>query len=86
MTRVTLSTDRIDLIDKYNTWCHIVRLAEQITHTARTDTDEHLHELRTGQRKERNIRLTGNCLGKQRLTGSRRSYKQGTLRQLRTDL
>ena len=51
-----------------------------------TDTDEHLHELRTGQRKERNIRLAGNRLGKQCLTGSRRPYKQGTLRQLRTDL
>ena len=72
-TRATLSGNRINLIDKHDTWCILLCILKQITHTARTNTDEHLDEIRTGNREERNTSFSGNCLCKQCLTCSRRS-------------
>ena len=55
-------TDGIDLIDEDDAWCRLCRLLEQITHTARTDADEHLDEIRTGQTVERHLCLAGHGL------------------------
>ena len=57
-------TDGIDLIDEDDTWCRLGRLLEQITYTARTDADEHLDEIRTGQTVERHLCLAGHGLRK----------------------
>ena len=86
VTGVTALTDRIDLIDKDDTRCLLLRFLKQIPHTGSSDTDEHLHKIRTCQREKRYLRLARHCLGKERLTGSRRSHKKRTLRQLRTDV
>ena len=85
MAGITAPSDGIDLIDEDDAGSLLICLAEQIAHTGSTDTDIHFHELRTGDGEERNLRLTGHGLCKQSLTGSRRPYQQGTLRQLRTD-
>ena len=57
-------TDGIDLIDEDDARCRLRRLLKQITHTTRTDTDEHLDEIRTGQTVERHLCLTGHGLRK----------------------
>ena len=43
---ITCLSDRIDLIDKYDTWCLLLRLLEQIPHTGRSDADIHFYERR----------------------------------------
>ena len=70
---VTALTDGIDLINENNTWCHLLCLLKQITHSRCTYTDEHLYEIRSGKREKRNFCFAGHRLCKQCLTGSRRS-------------
>ena len=55
-------TDGIDLIDEDDARCRLRRLLKQITHTTRTDADEHLDEIRTGQTVERHLCLAGHGL------------------------
>ena len=76
----TASCNCIDLIDKDDTRCILLSLLEQVSDTGCTDTDKHFHKIRTGDRKERNSRFSGNCLRKQCLTGSRRAYQQHAFR------
>ena len=83
---VTLLADRIDLIDKHDARGLFLGLLKQVTNLGGTAADEHLDELRARNAKERNARLAGNGLGKQRLTGTRRANKKSTARQLGTDL
>ena len=83
---VTALTDGVHLIDENDTRRHGLGLLKQVTHTGRADADEHLHEVRTAQREERHIGLTGHRLGQQGLTGSRRAHQKSSLRQLGTDL
>ena len=77
---------RIDLINENNTGSYLSCLLEQIPHPACAHTHEHLHKVRAGNREERYIRFTGNCLGKQRLTRTGRAYQQRALRQLCANL
>ena len=71
---VTLLTDRIDLINKYDTWCFFLCLLEQISDLGGTHTYKHFYEFRTGHREERYIGLSRNCFCKHCFTGSRRTY------------
>ena len=57
-------TDGVDLVDEDDTRCRLRRLLKQITHTARTDADEHLDEIRTGQTVKRHLCLAGHRLRK----------------------
>ena len=79
-TSATLAADRIDLIDEHDAWCILLGLIKQITHTGGTDTDEHLDEVRTGNREERHACLTGYGTGQQGLTSTRRAKEQNALR------
>ena len=47
-TSLTLLSDGIDLIDKYDTGSFFLRLSEQITDFGCSHTYEHFHEFRTG--------------------------------------
>ena len=69
----------IDFIDEDDARCLLLSLLEQVTHTAGTHADEHLHEIGTRHRKERHASLAGYGLRHQRLTRSRRTYEQRTL-------
>ena len=51
-----------------------------------TDADEHLDKIRTRDREERHVRLTGDGLCKQSLTGSRRAHHQNALGDLAAEL
>ena len=79
-TCATLATNRINFVDEDNTWRILFRLCKKITYTRCTNTYEHFYEIRTGNRKEWNSRFSGNCLRKQCLTGSRRTYQQHAFR------
>ena len=61
---VTLFTDGIDLIDKDDTRSFLICLLEEVPDLRGTHADEHLNELRAGDREERNVRLTSNGLCK----------------------
>ena len=82
----TCTSHSINLINKDDTGSLFLCLLEQVADTGCTYTHEHFHEVRTRQREERHIRFTGNSLGKQRLTGSRRAYQQCTLRYFTTQV
>src|SRR5699024_7744799 len=83
---VPLFTDGIDLINEDDTRRLLVRLFEEVTHFGSAHSDKHLYELRSGNGEERNICLSGYCLGKQSLTGTRRAYEKGSFRHGSTDL
>ena len=56
--RVTLLTDGIDLINKYDTWCFFSGLFEQITNFGCTTSDKHFNKFTTRNREERNPGFT----------------------------
>ena len=82
---ITGAANRVDLIDEDDGRGDLRRLLEQIAHTARADADEHLHEVRAGDREERHVCLTGDGLCKQCFARARRADEQRALRQLRAD-
>src|SRR4051812_43327522 len=69
-------TDRVDLVDEDDAGRVGLSLFEKITHSRRTDADEHLDEIRSGHREERTSGFAGNRAGKQRLAGTRRTDEQ----------
>ncbi|MNC31197.1 hypothetical protein D3C75_795110 [compost metagenome] len=75
-----LTSDSIDFIDKDNTRCILLRILEQITHTGCADTDEHFHEVGTGDAEERNTGFTGYRTCQQGFTCTWRAYEKHTLR------
>ena len=85
-TGASVSADRVDLVDEHDRRRMLLRLLKQVTHTARTDTDEHLNKVRTGNREERHARLTCNSSCKQRFTGTGRAEQQHAARDSRTDI
>ena len=78
-TGSSLSCHCIYLINKYDTGCVLLSFRKHIPHTGCSDSDKHLDEIRTGQAEEWYSGLSGHCLCKQRLTGSRRSHKDNSL-------
>ena len=81
---VTALTDGVDLINEDDTRCLLCGLTEQVTDLSGTHTDKHLYELRTGNREERHMSLTGHSTCNQRLARSWRANKQCSLRQTGT--
>ena len=82
----TCTTHSVDLIDEDDARRFLLGLAEQVTHTAGTHAHEHLHEVGTRHREERHVGLTRYGFRQQRLTRSRRAYKQRTLGDLTTQV
>ena len=80
------TADSIYLIDEDDSRCFLFGLTEEVTHTTCTHTDKHLHKVRTAHGEEGHTGLTGYSFGKQGLTGTRRTYQQGTFGNFRTDL
>src|SRR5699024_10924508 len=57
----TLTTNSINLINKYNTRCIFLCVFKQIMHQASTDPNEHLNKVRNANRKERCACFASNC-------------------------
>ena len=78
-TSAALAAHRIDFIDEHDAGGVFLGLLEQIAHPAGTDTHEHLHELRTGNREEGHAGLPSYGLGEQGFTGTRGAHQQHPL-------
>ncbi len=82
--RATLASDGVDLVDEDDAGAVLLGLVEHVAHTGRTHTDEHLDEVRTGDREERDTGLACHRSGEEGLTGSGRPVQQHTARDLRS--
>src|SRR5690554_3850586 len=78
----TMAADGVDLVDKDDAGGVLLALFEHVAHPAGADTDEHLDEVRTGDREEGNIRLAGDGARQQGLTRARGADKKAALRNL----
>ena len=68
-----MAADGVDLVHEDDAGRVLFRLLEEVADAAGADADEHLDEVRAGDREERHPGLAGNGAGEQRLTGSGRS-------------
>src|SRR5258706_3766393 len=75
-----MPSDGVDFIDKDNAGCVLLALLEQVAYSRSAHTNKHLDEIRTRNRKERNVRFAGNRTRQQSLAGSRRAHHQNALR------
>ena len=75
----TVAADGVDLVHEDDAGGVLLGLLEQVAHARGTDADEHLDEVRAGDREERHAGLAGDCAGQQRLTGARRPVQQHAL-------
>ena len=80
-----MTPDGVDLVDEDDGGRILLRLGEQVAHTARADADEHLDEIGTGDRVEGHICLPRDGTGEQGLTGAGRTVEQYALRDAGTD-
>ena len=74
-----LAADRVDLVDEDDARAVLLGLLEQVAHPGGADADEHLDEVRTRDREERNPGLTRDGAGQQRLAGAGRAVEQHAL-------
>src|SRR3546814_2502138 len=75
-----MTADGVDFVDEDDAGRILLRLFEHVAHTRCADADEHFDEVRTGNREEGHVRLTGNGAGQQRLTGAGRADAQDAAR------
>ena len=80
-----LAADRVDLVDEDDARRVALGLVEQVADAAGADADEHLDELRAGDREERHAGLAGDGPGHQRLAGARRAHQQHAARDARAE-
>src|SRR3546814_9181606 len=69
--RAPMPTHRVDLVDEDDARRGLLGLFEHVAHTRRTDTDEHLDEVRARNGEEGHARLTRDRAREQRLAGAR---------------
>ena len=81
-----MTADRVDFIDEDDAGRVLLALLEQVAHARRADADEHLDEVGTADREERNVRFARDGARQQRLAGSRRAHQQHALRDAAAEL
>ena len=74
-----LPADGVDLVDEDDARRVLLGLLEQVAHPGGADADEHLDEVRAGDRVERHAGLAGDRAGQQRLAGAGRAVEQHAL-------
>ena len=79
-TRTAMPANRVDFVDEDDAGRVLLALFKEIAYAARAHADEHFHEVRTGNREERNVGLTGDGARQQGLARAWRSDKQHALR------
>ena len=83
-TCTSVSAHCVDLVNEDDGRSVFLCSFKEVTDTGRTHTDEHFHEIGTGDREERTARLTCYRLCKQCLTGTGRTEQQHAPRDLCT--
>ena len=81
--RAALAADRVDLVDEDDARRVLLGLLEQVAHAGGADADEHLDEVRAGDRVERHARLARDRARQQGLAGAGRAVEQHALGDLR---
>ena len=74
-----MAADGVDFVDEHDARRVFLSLLEQVAHARGADADEHLDEVRTADREERNVRFAGDRASEQGLAGSRRAHQQYAL-------
>ena len=75
-----VAADGVDLVHEDDAGGVLLRLLEEVADAAGADADEHLDEVRAGDREERDAGLAGDRAGEQRLAGAGRAVEQHALR------
>ncbi len=75
----TVTADSVDLINEDDAGRVLLALFEQVANTRCADADEHLHEVGTGDREERDVGFASDCAREEGLAGARRSDEQDAL-------
>ena len=81
----TVPADGVDLVDEDDGGGVGLGLLEQVTHAGGADADEHLDEVRAGDRVERHAGLAGDGAREQGLAGTGRAVEQHALGDLGAD-
>ncbi len=84
-TGTAVPSDSVDFVDEDDAGSVFLALLEQVADATRADADEHLNEVRAGDREERNVRFTCNRAGQQGFARSRRSDQQDAFRDTPTE-
>src|SRR5204862_6778228 len=71
-TRAAVAPDGVDLVHEDDAGAVLLGLLEQVAHSRGADADEHLDEVRTGNREERHAGLARYGASEQGLAGTRR--------------
>ncbi len=80
-----LTADGVDLVHEDDGGLVLSSRGEQVAHPGRADADEHLHELRSGDRDERHARLARDGPSEQGLSRARRADQEHALRDAGAD-
>ena len=80
-----LAADRVDLVDEHDAGRRLLGLFEQVADARGADADEHLDEVGTRDREERNARFARDRASEQRLAGARRAQQQHALGNARAE-
>ncbi len=75
----------VDLVHEDDAGRVLLGLLEEVADARRADADEHLDEVRAGDREERHARLAGDGTRQQRLAGARRAVEQDALGDARAE-
>src|SRR3954468_150907 len=75
----------VDLVHEDDAGRVLLGLLEEVADARRADADEHLDEVRAGDREEGNARLAGHGPREQRLAGARRAVEQDALGNARAE-
>src|SRR5947209_1259191 len=81
-----MAADGVDLVHEDDARRVLLALLEQVAHSGGADANEHLDEIGSGDREERNVRLSRDRLRQQRLPGAGRTNEQHALRDLAAEL
>ena len=81
----TMAPDGVDLVDEDDGGRVGLGLLEEVTDAARAHTDEHLDEVRAGDRVERDAGLPGDRTSEERLAGAGRAVEEDALGDLGPD-
>src|SRR5436309_2685952 len=82
---LALAADGVDFVHEDDAGRVLLRLVEEVADAARADADEHLHELRAGDREEGHAGFAGDRLAEQGLAGSGRPDQQHALGDARAE-
>src|SRR5216683_863536 len=78
--RAAAPADGVQLVDEDDRGCGLARLLEQVTDARCADTDDGLHELRSGLAEERHLGFARHSAREEGLASTRRSDEQDALR------